>query len=235
MITINNRTYIMPLNWSDLTLSVAERLYAIKPTKAIQDRFDIFSDSREPEKDLNEWVDTVQYSDIIPYIDKVIECLTEIDSLTLTKVPDSQKLYLYFHYLEKFAFGVRTLGLGVDIEPLDTFMIKSKFYFAPQSKAIMDMQIPLEGISMAQFTEATDLLNLIDKEEDGFKYMSYAIAVLCMEKGQEYNEDIVLINGKEFKELDMETVWGVFFCLMDSVNTYEADLLSCSESLTAKK
>jgi len=127
------------------------------------------------------------------------------------------------------------LGANVTAEDVSSFVYDNKTYYLPKDKQVIDMSIPLEAITMQQFAEASDLLNLIDNTEDGFKFMSYAIAVLAWEQGQEYNEDAVLIKGKTFKLLDMQTVWGVFFCSISTVSIFETSLMSYSESVASKR
>jgi len=175
MIEINGISYKLPINWSDIRLIDAERVYAIPMTEAMGKRIDILETSKEVEKDILEWSETVQFEEIVPYIRRVFEVLTNIDIMTLQKCDSNQLLFVYFTYLEKFVFGIKTLGANVTAEDVSSFVYDNKTYYLPKDKQVIDMSIPLEAITMQQFAEASDLLNLIDTTEDGFKFMSYAI------------------------------------------------------------
>lgn len=226
MIVINNREYIMPLSWRDIRIMDAEKIYSIETPKAYAERIEIFEQSKEVENDILKWSEDVVFDDLMPFIMKCFEALTEIDSMTLKNTDPNQLLYIYFTYLEQFVFGIKTLGANVIPEDMSSFEMNGEVYSLPESKNVIESEIPLGEMTMQMFAEASDLLNLIDEQEDGFKYLSYAIACLAWKDGEEYDEDKVIDRGKAFKQMPMDIAWGVFFCSMGLVFMFESDLVS---------
>lgn len=219
---INNETYQFPSTWVDITVKTATQLHHIcdsMPPK-LKDKYDIImngADEKELKKDIDKWIESVednlQIKDFPIFYGKVIEALSNVPQNLIDMTTISSRLHIYSLYLEKFVMGLMYNGAGYQSVGISSFEFNDNTYQLPTNKRMNDLIIPMEALSTVQFCEASDFMALINSQDKGFKFAAYIVAILCLKKGEIYNEDIIVDRSKEFNDLPMDIVWEVFFCL----------------------
>lgn len=97
---------------------------------------------------------------------------------------------------------------------LSSFEFNSKTYQLPI--IIRDDELTVVGVDMGarSFIEAGNLLMTFGRmRKDGARWLPYMVAAVVRERGEQYDEAIVMQRAKEFGELPMTVVWEVFFSL----------------------
>lgn len=230
--TINKKQYQFPSTWGDITIKEAVGLHQLCksiPTK-LKEKYDLIlasKDHDQAEEEVKAWIDSCIADDTVKdfpeFYGKVILSLSDVPQELIDYTTIESRLHIYTHYLEKFVLGAMYNGVGYDNVGISSFDFKGFEYFLPSDKRINDLIIPMDSISTVQFCEASDLMAMISKQKEGFKYSAYIIAILCLTKGEVYNEEKIIERSKEFEDLPMDIVWEVFFCLVNSLHTSRRD------------
>jgi hypothetical protein len=80
------------------------------------------------------------------------------------------------------------------------------------------MEVPGVGLSALQFTQSADFFSAMNKVAEGaYDKMRYAIAILCLPKGEKYDEQKMFERAELFEDLPMSVVWEVFFFIQHSL------------------
>lgn len=160
------------------------------------------------------------------FFSKVLLCLSNIPKEVIDKINAGTIVSFYQTYLSKFVFGVTYFP--TDLKDLE----KKGFHFDGVDYALPEsLQYPSENRPMAKetalvFAEAADLM-LFSKDLAGGKMERAAniISILCrpIKNGviEPYDELKSLQRVEKMKELRMDIVWQVFFCLHKQSTSYK--------------
>jgi hypothetical protein len=219
--------------WHEIKLNRAVVLYEV--CKSMPDKlrerydtlYDIGNDRERAEDFLIDWIDENQHLDFSRFQIKCINALSDSDvPLNISRQSLS---ILYYTYLDSIVYGMIYQGITHQPLVITHFEHKGVVYNIPKHRKLWDLDIYFEGIKMAQFTEFSDLLGLVDKAENGFKFVATAIAALCLDDGEDYDESRVQEMSKDLEDLPMDIVWDVFFYSASSCSTSKEDSQICLE------
>lgn len=231
-VRIGNNTYEAASNWKEIQVYKAVELHNICKTqmpKELQKKYDLIIYSKDLEKDIEDWTKELDESEIIKtfpkFYSKIIQFFTGADNDVMDYTTIESRTNIFTAYFEKFVVGILYNGLGYTNLGINTFIHKKKEYYLPAEKRLNDLLIPCNDISTVQFCESADLLSYINKQERGFKFAPYIVAILCLQKDEKYNEDVITKRAEsEFQYLPMDIIWEVFFCLDNFNLTSNEDL-----------
>ena len=233
---IDKKKYQFPSTWGDVTIKDATRLHQLCksiPDK-LKEKYDIIlssSNNNQAEDEVRKWIESCDADDTVKefpmFYGKVILSLSNVPEDIIDYTTIESRLHIYTRYLEKFVLGAMYNGVGYDHAGITSFDFKGNEYLLPSTKRMGELLIPMESISTVQFCEASDLMAMIGKQNEGFKYSAYIVAILCLTKGEVYDEDKILERSKEFEDLPMDIVWEVFFCLVNFLHTSKSVLWGC--------
>jgi len=235
-ITIGLHSYNIPYNWNELTIKDGIKLYNFCSNnipKGLIRKYDIMLNSNDFDNDIAEWEENITEEDnelFLKFIDKTINYFTKAPFEDLEVTSEESKINVYSTYLERYVLDILFLGVTYNPLGITKFNHKKNTYYLPSDKKIGDITIPMYDLIANQFCEVADLLALVNKGNDGFKYTPYVLAVLCLQKNEFYNEELALKRAKEFEQLPMDIVWEVFFCLIVSTHIQQKDLYSYLEA-----
>ena len=235
-ITIGLHKYNIPYNWNEVTIKDGIEMYSFcykNIPKKLKQKYDIILKSNDLDNDIKEWQDTILESDIEDFsnfVTKVIHYFSKAPNNVLEYCSEESKQTIYTNYLERFVIDI--LFSGATYQPLGItkFKYKCKTYHLPKDKKIGDTIVPMYDLISMQFCECADLISLVNSGNDSFKYAPYVLAVLCLQDNEYYNEEMAIKRAKEFEGLNMDTLYEVFFCLINSIITHQKGLLSYSQS-----
>lgn len=216
--------------WQDLTIRQAARLQdvvSVLPSNFIEIlRLTFFSDKddanvKDKITELQNGISLEENLKTIPKIyGDIINVLTDIDRATIDKILPDDRVYLVNTYLLKFVIGV--IFTPIDFaanQNKKQFTFKGETYNIPQSEYYKIsgnvVEKPLPNTTAIEFTEAADLSIAAEKMKSGkIKSLPNIIAILCKKDNEVYNETVSLKRAELFEDLDMQTAFEVFFCLL---------------------
>jgi hypothetical protein len=101
-------------------------------------------------------------------------------------------------------------------------------YLLPESLTINEETILSYHADGKHYAEATNLLTLYnDLAQDGINFMpAFVASVVVEQRGEEWNEQQVADRAKAFKQLTMDKVWEVFFCISELLYKRLSDMLN---------
>lgn len=216
-------------NWEEIPVYIARDLYKICKTKmpeSITEKYDDLMKCKNEDEAkyvLIEWLEKNQNNDYSNFYSQVITCLSDTDALPDNINPDSLRTF-YATYVEHIVIGILHNGIGYNNKRITEFEHKGVTYQLPKERKVFDLTISMEGITMLQFSEFSDLLKLISSQPDGFMFLPSAVAYLALPSSEVHDEEYVQEVAKEFLDLPMSTVWDVFFYTTSTSNIYKADL-----------
>ena len=111
--------------------------------------------------------------------------------------------------------------MAIDEGSKRSFEYNKKTYFYP----VAEMRTSTFG----DFIEAAQLDMLAEKDEAGkFGVIAEQMAILCRERGEDYDEQKVIKKTKLFENLTMNEVWGFVFFLNKQISTYKKNIQTFS-------
>lgn len=97
------------------------------------------------------------------------------------------------------------------------FSFKGKTYYFPDHN--------MEKSTFGDYIESAQLDMFNKKSEGGrMSVLAEQMAILCREKNEVYDEQIVMKKTKLFGNLTMDVVWDFLFFLMERINTYKKNI-----------
>lgn len=216
--------------WQDLTIRQAARLQdvvSVLPSNFIEIlRLTLFSDKddvsvKDKITELQNGITLEENLKVIPQIyGDIINVLTDIDRMTIDKILPGDRVYLVNNYLLKFVVGVIFTPIDfIAHKNKKQFTFKGETYNIPQSEYFKIsgnvVEKPLPNTTAIEFTEAADLSIAAEKMKGGkIKSLPNIISILCRKDNEVYNETVSLKRAEMFEDLDMQTAFEVFFCLL---------------------
>lgn len=226
VVKIQDKEYRCICDWSEMTLSQAQKVYEIPMPEKLKD---FYLKIIKGDKDLKFDFTIEEYEKDLPlYYGKVICALSDIPESIMEYVDKLQREELY-RYTSKNNISMLLIVLSLLGEPLNfvptnlkSFKWNGETLMFPESKIALGIEKPFANETAKTFCESADLLINCEKLKQG-KYQSMAniIAILCRPAGEKYNEETSLKRALMFDNLTMDIVWQVFFYLIPSYNSLQ--------------
>lgn len=213
--------FSIPDSWEDVTLRQAIELHGLikeMPEKLNQ----LYAAIKAQDKDgitaaSVALSDAAVYDQLPVYYGKVIKVLTDLDDDEIERLAASARTELY-QLMEWVVYGVMYVPNQLPVKGIKYFKHRGKKYYLPKPGKGVGMQVPGVGLSALQFTQSADFFSAMGKLADGsYDKMRYAIAILCLPKGEKYDEQKMFDRAEMFEDLPMSVVWEVFFFIQNSL------------------
>ena len=173
---------------------------------------------------------------------KVISCLSNVPDDVIKFVQTGFRVAFYKQYCEKFVIGILHNIIDYQYQNIKSFTHEGIEYHLPVDKNILGSSKPMSDRSAIEFTESADLQMAAKEMAAGkFEYAANIISILCrplvpvnpshmpqltedvhvissilnMKRSEiePYDEQVSLARAESFKQLTMDIVFEVFFCL----------------------
>lgn len=205
-LTVGDQQCKIPESWREISLKDYTKVFAIiKANEYI-----------EPESELpptpaeKKIIDYERSMSNLNMSRNVFAAFTGIDKETINNVDGkemSNTLLLMTNFLNS-----EVEGKAISPDTTKSFKLKNKEYFFPIAK--------MQTSTFGDYIEASQLDMLAEKHESGrIGVIGEQMAVLCRERGEVYNEQLVVKKSKLFNDLTMDVVWDFIFFLTKQTNT----------------
>lgn len=230
--SINNCDYKLLQSWEEITLKKAIELHTLC-TKEMPGKlkllYDTLAETKGEDTDKLEEIfasitEEDNYRTFPKFYGRVLECLSNCPADVIEQINGNERTAFYKSNLERIVLGVLYQPFDFDYEEITYFEFENTIYLTPESKTVIGQKRPMFSNTALEFTECADLM-LAAKEMAGGKFELAAnlIAILCRPedkstgKMEKYNEDVSVKRAERFTELNMKTVFNVFFCLNQGI------------------
>jgi len=225
--TPDHGTFEAANEWKDLTLRQFEELAHLEVPEKLRDLW--IAASKGTEEEYEKIADSISSAEHMgphaDYFRSVMELLTTMPAKLLKITEWTLVTDFYYEYLHQFVIStfyqvpqIKSDKGMVALEPkkIDYFKYRDTKYYLPKSLHVFQNEIPMGEEKIAAFAEASDIeIAFKDLEEKGVRKFAVIVGIYCREKGQEYDQKQALQRAEAFRNLDMETVWSVFFCITE--------------------
>jgi hypothetical protein len=213
--------------WKDITLKQFEALSELEMPEKLRDLWIAASRGESEKYDaMIESISSAEHMGInAEYFRDVMDVLTTVPRNILDITEWSLVTDFYYEYLHQFVIStfyqlpqVKGNQRMEQFTPpkIKQFNYRDHTYYLPTSLHIFGEEIPMGNEKIAAFAEAADIeIAFKDMEEKGTKKFAVIVGIYCREKNQEYNQKEAMQRAEAFRNLDMETVWSVFFCILE--------------------
>lgn len=222
--------------WRDITLKQFEELAKLEIPETLRDLW--LSRAKGDEKRYNaaqESMDSARHmGENADYFREVMSVLTTVPKNILRITEWSLVTEFYYEYLHQFVistfYQVPVIREDDQIKAykpptINSFEYRDKTYYLPKRLKVFAEDIPMADESIGAFAEAADIeIAFKDLEEKGAEKFAVIIGIYCREKDQHYKQSEALQRAEAFRNLNMETVWAVFFCILELYKRYTNDI-----------
>tara|TARA_R110000824_G_scaffold314624_2_gene501456 strand:+ start:2447 stop:3154 length:708 start_codon:yes stop_codon:yes gene_type:complete len=210
----------LPSEWNEIKLKDYSKIYSIIKSDSFVEPDEDASIRSEAE---NKVLDTQRGLHNIKLNRKLFSKLTGIEESIINKV-DAKEMSNTLTLMTNFLNG-NVEEMAIDEGSKRSFEYNKKTYFYP----VAEMRTSTFG----DFIEAAQLDMLAEKDEAGkFGVIAEQMAILCRERGEDYDEQKVIKKTKLFENLTMNEVWGFVFFLNKQINTYKKNIQTFSNQET---
>ena len=210
-----DKRYQIPENWSEMPDTMASAIFQVPIPSKLKEFYDhkmLQNPKEEPVISKKDLMKTFP-----AYYGQVLEKMGISAEIT-PRILATDRIWFYQNYCLKFVLG---LHYWPDYEPKKPEYIVhngEKLYF-PKSKEVFGNEIPMAYTTAFEWSEAMDLEMAADEFKGGKYEIGRTIAsILLRPQGEAYDEDVSLERAKGMN-LNMDTVWEVFFCLIELLST----------------
>ena len=155
--------------------------------------------------------------DIALFVGDLIKIFSDIPETLIDAISYIDRMNLYHSQLEKLVIDFVRGYPANDFDPTkrQSFIWNGKVYNLPKTLKIFGKVVPGYGATALQFTEANDVFKLFSGfKNEGIKRFNEVVAVYCNTKSESgFDIDKVSEKAELFKELTMDVIWDVFFCI----------------------
>lgn len=232
-ITINEKRYKAPHDWTEITLAKFIELCDIEiPAKlrALWEALAAGDDKAHAKAD--EDIGLVELEKTFPtYYGKVIRCLTNVPQTVINMMHTALREMLFNNYLRHYVYSTfaqfpLTLDDGkvTQYAPPERadFKLQGTTYELPRTLKVFGSDVPLGDEPAITFAEASDIeIALRQMATGAANRLPMFLAVYCRPAGESYDEKRTIAREKLFHELPMDIVWSVFFCIYRQLKTYQ--------------
>lgn len=200
--TISGNSHTVPSSWKDITLAQAIELSAVKMPEKVSDRADWYK-----------------------HLEVVKRHYVILSSMSEQEIEQTNPIHLVHLFETNMLPFTRDLHAqfpsSYTPKLIDSFVHKKVRYFMPQSLVIDDETVILNYDTKAKpFVEQSNLLKIYSTMRDeGIKQMGMLVAATCKrDRNEQWDETRVIERSKAFRDLKMDVVWEVFFCLLQHMS-----------------
>lgn len=241
---IDNKEYSCIEKWSEMSVKKAAKIHSLKSgmSETLKEYYSILGAEVNEEVKLINWynglTDEVILSEVTPFYVLCLLELTDIPESVLVKMDHGYLMTFYKKYCEKFIYSIIYTPVDVKIEVKDYFEFKGDKYYFPTKKNILGTVKPFYDRTALEFTEIADLQSYSNNLPGGmFETAPLMTAIMCRKKSdiiEPYIEEVSMSRAEMFKELNMDIVWQVFFCLARCTNLFDRHILHYMKALMLK-
>lgn len=214
-ITINKKTYKGCENWGEMPCSLASAIFTIPMPETLKEYYkvSISGDEALIDKYLLNISDTDQFKTFPEYYGKIIQVMYGMSDKEVDKIPVLQRCFIYEKYCMVFVLG---LHWSPNMEHIDITEIEcdGETLIIPKERIVLGVSVPCPDENTETFAEAADLALNYDRFKGGkYEVAPNLISIFCRPKGEVYNSVKSLERAEKLKDVKMDVVWEVFFCL----------------------
>lgn len=223
-VTIDEKDYQIKNFWDEITLRKAQELINIPIPDSLKEIYEallIDDKLKTYHKKQKALAPEQQIKEHPLFFGKTITLLSDIPDEVMEYVDPESRIEIYFNHIEQNYLDI-FFGTPNDYKPenIKQFEFKNETFYFPETLKIFDKFIPQYKENALPFTEAADIMIKIGRLKDfGIEAMSEIIAIYCRKKNEQYNEQLVIERSEGFRDLPMNIVWEVFFCIIKLLNT----------------
>ena len=221
-VTILNKPYNLKTEWQEITLEDSVNLLAVELPQSLKKCYDalLSKDKKAYQKECEKLTANESIKEHPAFFGEVISLLSDIPKDIIDTVGWESRTEWYHNFFEKIYldcyFGEPS---SYKAESLKSFTHKDVEYFFPESLKIFNKEIPMHKESAVSFAEEADIMaSVLALDGIGIGGMAQVSAVMCREKGEDYDEDKAISRAENFKDLPMNIVWEVFFYIIKQCN-----------------
>jgi len=225
-IDVKGVKYDLCNEWHDLTLAKFRELISIEMPAKFKSKWQALL--KQDDTLYSELNKQITYKDIVKgfpaYYGQVLKFCSTIPQEIVDQIAWEVREQLFNEYLIKFSItGLADLpqdrdesGLfPYDAKLIESFEFDGETFFLPKSLERGGNITTLIDESIVTFSEASDIeIALHEWSEKGIDAMSQVIAVYCLKEGEKHSDKLVIERTEKFKDLPMDHVWEVFFCIV---------------------
>lgn len=225
---IGINSFTMPYNWKEVSVCKAIDFYSVVyescPPK-LKEKYNIHINKAYDKDALLEKlfkdVEPKDYNNQLErFIDRLLIFWCQVPKIILEETTYESKYNIFELYLEKFVIDIFHYGATYEPDNIRAFKFDGVVYSCAETKRIDKIVIPMEGMSLIQFCEVSDLINMLHNTKESFSLAPFIIGLIYLEKGTEYNEDKLVSNYELIKQMPSNY-------LFEAMNLYNEYYLYC--------
>jgi len=223
---INGVKYPIYVTWSDLTLSKFKQVIDVPMPDRLRQRWQAILKKDDPlyQKIISETTYKEIVKEFPKYYGEILALCSDIPLEVINRIDWRVREQLFNEYLLKFCItGLSDLPLDQDKDGLfpllvnmeESFEYKGERYFLPKQLDRGGTYIPLVDEPILSFSEAADIeIALHEWAEKGIDAIAQIAGVYLRKEGELHTDELVIERTELFKELPMDKIWMVFFCVV---------------------
>ena len=157
--------------------------------------------------------------EVMDFVSEVVPTVITIPEDVYKNLEPEVRYYLYNAFCLNFVLGVMFYPYDYEPEEIKEFTVNGNRYLMPTEDIMMGKNRPMHSLNALEYTNALDLRQVASKMKEGnLQYFAELICVIVKRKvDDKYTHTQINEYLSDIKELPMDTVWNVFFCLSSYV------------------
>lgn len=227
IVEIGRHEYHIRDTWADMTLSDAIALHDLfgEMPQSLKDIYlhSIAGDGEQAMAEAGKVTSEDLFTHWPAWQGKVIAAVSDIPVELLEKTNPDQCGSIYSIHIEPLVLGLFGGSPNYDPRGIKFFEHGGARYYLPTDGYKIGGTLRGAHMTAAQFAQANDVVRMAtDLSEGKYGMMANFISILCLPKGEVYDEQKSLSRAESFKDLPMTVVWEVYFFIISSL-TKQAD------------
>jgi len=235
-ITLQNKEYSIRDKWEEVTLDEFIHLSKLPAPEKLIDLYKIgarMNTGKEKErKKAEQDYDTLtkeftvedQYKIFPGYYGKVIKLFSNIPVKVINKMHRDVRENIFNNHLKQYVLSLFYVApvdiIGGEITPYSTtsegdkIKVGREIFYLPESLKLDNEVLPNHRTDILTFSEAASIETVIHELKEDTDKMARFCAVYLRKKGEKYSDEMVLKREPLMRRMNMDSVWRVFFCIM---------------------
>lgn len=241
VVDIDKRYHVRD-TWSDVTLSDAIAIHGMfgdMPNKVREVYISILEGDVDAARDIYMGLTDEEMNKVFPdWYAAVIAALSDIPLEVLLKTDAMQRTSLYTIHLEPLVVALMRAPGDYPVKEIKHFDHHGVRYYLPEKGMVLGGDgLPGVKLTAVQYAQSADLMaRLVEMDRGGWALMANVISILCLPKGEKYDEQTSLKRADVFEDLPMSVVWEVYFFIYRSLTRLSVSILhSLMEAVEAEK
>ena len=240
LIEVNKQHYEFYNEWRDITLNKAIEWAQTEQPECLSELIHIaLSKGHAAYFNATKELTPEQKNKTIPtYIGVMLKAFTSMPDDVIEKLGAKQRTEFFHDFLIDKLFDVALMGRGLQMQAIKQFTFKGKTYHLPKVGKMVNGESLGIDLTAIEFAESSDIMTQSEELQGGnIEALPYLLALLCKEEGEEYNEQKVIEKAETFKDLDMQTVWEVYFFMLKCLIALQSATVDClsQQALTLRQ